>query len=615
MRRIFRFITGIFRFIGKTLSFIRVGLLNLLLLLFIVILLAPLFTSKEVPIHDNSALLLTLAGDIVEEKQYIDPIADAINESMGLENIPRETLLQDVVNSIEKAASDNRISCIILDLKHLGRSGLNQLHDIGKALDEFKATGKKVIAAEDNYKQSQYYLATYADTIILNPMGAVDLHGFGYYRSYFKEALDKLRINYHVFRVGTYKSAIEPLVRNSMSDTDKEQSTQWLSSLWETFTNEITLRRKLPVEAIDNYTSNIVSQLSATGGSTAQLALQTGLVDELKTREELRTYLASLSAKDSKNVFRHIKLKEYLKIIPGPYIQRTGSSSKIGIIVAQGNIVDGIRPPGTIGGDSLAKLIRRARKDPHIKGVVLRINSGGGSVFASEIIRQELLTLKKSGKAFVVSMGTMAASGGYWIAADADEIWASETTLTGSIGIFGAIPTFENSLAGMGIYRDGLGTTPLAKGLDISQPLSQPLKDAIQLVLNHGYEQFLSIVENGRKIDRNQLDLYAQGRVFDGLKAQEFGLVDKIGDLADAINAAADIAGLHDFSSEYIRPPASFRERFLQQLGSGMLSLFPQSGKTVLLLRKLEEITSPINTILEFNDPGGIYSHCMIYDY
>jgi protease IV len=613
MKKLFHFIAGCFKFLGKALSFIRTGVVNLALLIFIIMLLVPLIKDQEPIIQKDSALLLTLAGDIVEEKRLSDPFSDAINESIGLENIPSETLLQNVLDAIDKASSDTNITCIILDMKYLARAGLNQLHDIGKALDEFKSTGKKVIAAEDNYRQNQYYLATYADTIILNPMGAVDLHGFGYFRSYFKEALDKLQINYHVFRVGTYKSAIEPFVRNSMSENDRQQSTQWLTSLWKTFTSEITLRRKLPLEAIDNYSSNIAAELVLTGGSTAQLAVKSGFVDELKTREELYKYFVSQSAADEKTIFRHIKLRDYLRTIAGKYSPKVDVKDKIGIIVAQGNIVDGSRPPGTIGGDSLSNLIRKARTNPQIQGVVLRINSGGGSVFASEVIRQELLELKKSGKPYVVSMGSMAASGGYWIAADADEIWASETTLTGSIGIFGAIPTFENTLANMGVHRDGYGTTPLAAGLDISQPLSPLLKESIQLTLNHGYEKFIRIVENGRKIDRQQLDKYAQGRVFDGIKAQKIGLVDKIGNLEDAINATADLAGLDNFSPEYIQAPASFREKFLRHLGSGVSALLPENGQVIFRVKQIKEFFSPIKTLLlDFNDPGHIYAHCMI---
>ncbi len=596
---------------GKIISTLRVVFLNLLFLLLLLLLVIPFFTSKELIIQQDSALLLSLTGVIVEEKQEIDPLSDALSESLGIESLPREFLLQDILDAISEAQYDDRIACIVLDLKEMGKSGLNQLHDIGLALEEFKKGGKKVIAAEDFYTQNSYYLASFADSIILNPMGGVDLHGFGVYRLYFKEALNKLRINYHVFRVGTYKSAVEPILRNSMSKEDKNQNKQWLTSLWNNFTDDITKRRGLPSDAIDLYANNIPSELALSGGNTALLALNSGLVDELKTREELETHLISLTAPENGG-FRKISLKKYLKTIDRSYKKRADINEKIAILVAQGNILNGKRPPGSIGGDSLASLIRKARKDDKIKGIVLRIDSGGGSVFASELIRQELLSLKKSGKPYVVSMGSMAASGGYWIAADADEIWAAPTTLTGSIGIFGAIPTFEDTLSGLGIQRDGIGTTSLASGLDLTQPLPPMLKEAIQLTLNHGYEQFLSIVENGRKIDRKTLNLYAQGRVFDGKSAQQIGLVDKLGNLGDAVASAAKLAGLDSFSAEYLQATPTLKAKFLQHLGGSFTMITEINTDFSELISRVYSFISPLHEILSFDDPKGIYAHCMI---
>ncbi len=615
MKHILRFICAFFRYLGKFFSALRILLLNLLILGMLFVVLIPFFSTTEVPIQESSALLLSLDGDIVEEKHLIDPLNDLLNDSVGLKSLPSETLLQDILDAIQSAQTDNRIRCIVLNLKNMGKTGLNQMNDIGKALDEFKANGKKVIAAEDYYTQNQYYIASFADTIILNPMGGVDLHGFGLYRLYFKGALDKLRINYHVFRVGTYKSAVEPIVRDSMSAEDKEQSHLWLSSLWKGFTENITTQRGLPADAVDMYSNNISSELALTGGDTAMLALNSGLVDELQTREELLSHLISLTAPNRNGGFRHVTLKEYLKNIDRSYQYSKEAENKIGILVAQGNILNGTRPPGSIGGDSLAKLIRQARTDEKIKGIVLRIDSGGGSVFASEVIRQELLSLKKSGKSFVVSMGSMAASGGYWIAADADEIWASSTTLTGSIGIFGAIPTFEDTLADMGITRDGIGTTALASGVDLTQPLSPILKEAIQLTLNHGYEQFMSIVENGRDMKRNTLDAYAQGRVFDGKRAQEIGLVDKLGDLEDAVNAAAYYAGLDIFSAEYVHKPSSLKDRLLKHFGTGLMDIIQLDRDSLNVLAKLFHILSPLKEMFLFNDPQGMYAHCMLFNF
>lgn len=600
------------RFIGKLISLFRVFVLNALFLLLLFILALPFFIDREVMVQDQSALILSLDGDIVEEKQEIDPLSEALNDSFGIESLPQELLLQDILDAIHSAREDDRIVSIVLDLQGLGRVGLNQLHTIGVALESFQLSGKKVIAAEDYYTQNGYYLASFADSIFLNPMGAVDLHGFGVYRTYFKEALEKLRINYHVFRVGAYKSAVEPILRNSMSDEDKQQNRQWLSALWQTFTHNITQRRNLPSNAIDLYANNIPSELALTGGDTAILALNSGLVDDLKTREDLESYFISLTAPDSANGFRHISLKKYLKTIERSYMVNNESKDKIGIIVAQGTILHGKRPPGSIGSESIAELIQSAKNDDAIKGLVLRIDSGGGSVFASEVIRQELLSLKRTGKPYVVSMGNIAASGGYWIAADADEIWASPTTLTGSIGIFGAIPTFENTLQNMGIIRDGIGTTALASGLDLSQPLPPMLKEAIQLTLDHGYEQFLTIVENGRKIDRKKLDSVAEGKVFSGVFAKNIGLVDELGNLDDAVNGAANLAGLESFTAEYLRLTPTFKTKIIQHFTDAVAKTIGSNKDIAILINKTIQIIAPIRDALLFNDPKGLYAHCMI---
>ncbi len=612
MKTLFRIISNLFRNLFRILSLLRVVVINVLFVVVLVLLVIPFMISKESEIESNSALLLSLDGNIVEEKQSIDPFSELLNDFFGVQGLSNELLLQDILDAISFAAEDEKISCIILDLKNLGQAGLNQLTDIGTELNRFQDSGKKVIAAEDYFLQKQYYIASFADTIFLNPMGGVDLHGFGLFKFYYKEALEKLRINYHVFRVGAYKSATEPLTRDSMSEKDRQQNIEWLSSLWQSFTHQITNNRKLPKNAIDKYANNIPSELALTGGNTAQLALSKGLIDELKTRDQLLSYFASITAPKGKSDFRHVKLKEYVKSIEKSYEKTDNNTDKVGIIVAKGNILNGRRPPGTIGGDSLAQLIQQARFSNNIKSVVLRIDSGGGSAFASEIIRQELLALKKSGKPLVVSMGTIAASGGYWISANADKILAAPTTITGSIGIFGAIPTFENSLAEIGIKKDGVGTNSLASGLDLSQPLSPLLKETIQLTLNHGYEKFISIVEEGRNMSKEQLDLYAQGRVFDGRKAMEIGLVDEIGNLRDAVTAAAEFAGLDTYSAEYILTPSPFTAKIFKHLGKNMLqhifTAITGEGLSTHLLASL----SPVTLFFPLDDPQGIYAHSML---
>ncbi len=617
MKDLIRSIFNIFRWIGKIISGVRVFTLNaafLALLVFIIFSITSYSPKKKINVSRTGALVLSLSGNIVEEKQPSDPLSSLINDKLGFDTLPTETLFQDILDAIEEAAVDDNITCILLDLNSLDSAGLNQLQTIGKALTNFKASGKKIIAAEDFYRQKAYYLASFADEIYLNPMGGVDLHGIGTYRLYFKDAIDKLKINYNIFRVGTFKSALEPVIRNSMSAEAKSQNMVWLTSLWDTMTTDITRERKLSLESIKVYTENIASELATAGGDTARLALETGLVDGLKTREELRVFLVELTGEDHKGNFKQVELNDYLSTIPRSFVDPPASGGSIGIIVAEGTILNGKQPIGMIGGDSMGDLIRKARTDSNINGLVLRIVSGGGSVFASEVIRQEILEYKKTGKPLVISMGAMAASGGYWIAADADKIWASPVTLTGSIGIFAAIPTFENTLTDLGIYSDGVGTTSLAAALDLSRPISPLLKESINISLHRGYDQFLKIVSKGRSINHNELSKIAEGRVFDGRNAMQLGLVDNLGTLEDAIGSAAGLAGLDDYTASYIRRPRTVKDEILQIFSGTVSNWLASTTLSPALLTVISRLTAPIRDILLFNDPKGLYAQCLIHD-
>jgi protease-4 len=614
MKDLFLSLFGIFKFTGRLLTAIRNTVFNLLLLVIIVVAVASLFVDRSPKLLDNSILVLSLAGDIVEEKKPISTFARLFEEIDDEQSKDQEILLQDIVHLIDRAAADQRITAILLDMKYMGSAGLDQLQVIGSALKRFSKTGRQVIAAEDLYTQKQYYLASYADLVAINPMGGVDLHGFGAYSLYFREALEKLRVNFHVFRVGTYKSAVEPIIRDSMSPEARQQNSLWLTSLWDSYVTDIISEREIGRPNIDAYTTNIDSLLAQTGGDTAKLALNMGLVDKIWTRSQVQAHLASIAGTSSERDYTWISSTDFLKMIGPAGVDDGSSPNKIGILIAQGNILPGKQPTGVIGGDTLAELIREARKEESVKAVVLRISSGGGSAFASEIIRQELLELKKSGKPLVVSMGTVAASGGYWIAADADEIWAAPTTITGSIGIFGAIPTFENSLAEIGVRSDGVGTTPLAAGLDLTQPLNPQLKQSIQLSVDHGYRQFLGIVEKGRKIDRQQLDSIAEGRVFDGRTAQKIGLVDRLGDLEQAIAAAASLAKVTgDYDPVYIQRSHSFVEQVMEKVAAEQAALTRLSAATHPLLADFRRLLdSAVKQLPLFSDPRGVYAQCFV---
>ncbi|MFV0436742.1 MAG: signal peptide peptidase SppA [Desulfopila sp.] len=603
-------IFNILRHAGRIISSLRNFIFNTVLLAVIALLVVASFVSGPPTIPSNGILKLTLAGDIVEERRRTPPLQRVLAKALDLSESEPYTVLQDILDVIHHGATDPAIRAILLDLHDLGAIGFDQMRAIGKELTAFRQKGKKVYAAEDFYTQKQYYLAAYADTIITNPMGGVELHGFGVYPLYFKDALEKLQVNYHIFRVGAYKSAIEPIARTSMSPEARGQNMEWLAALWNTFVHDIATQRQLSNQAITAYIDDINTNLAAAGGDTAQLARNSRLVDRILTHQGVYSFLrAQNDGRDP--VF--VSTSDYLATITPSYTTDADDTlPKIGIIVAEGKILGGDQPIGVIGSDSLGKQLQKARNAPDIRGVVLRINSGGGSAFASEIIRQEILELRKSGKIVVISMGSVTASGGYWISANSDQIWASPVTITGSIGIFGAVPTFEKSLANLGIYSDGVGTTKFAAGINLAQPLNPELQDAIQQTLDNGYDHFLTIVEKGRKIDRTRLSSIAEGRVFAGKQAMALGLVDQLGSLDDAIAAAARLAGVTRYTPVYIFQERSLGQEFLEDLSACTTLLFPQlldSAGPHTLYRQLKK---RFDSVILMNDPHHLYAYTLL---
>lgn len=616
MKDLISAIVNILKYTGKFFTIIRNTFLNIAFLIFVAILVFSYYSSTkqpEITIKKSSILRLDLYGNIVEERKILSSLERLLEDPLLGQSRQQETLLQDIVDVIDKSRSDKDIKVILLNLKQMGRAGLNQLETIGSALNRFKESGKQVIAAEDYYTQSQYFLASYANTIIVNPMGGVDIHGLGVYRLYFKDAIDSLKINYNIFKVGTYKSALEPFTRTDMSVQDQKQNEIWLSKLWQNFSTIVTKNRQINSFQLRRYTDNTAEELEKVKGNTAQLAVNTGLVDQIMTRNQVKDHLKAI-VQATENALPMTSTKTYLETIVPSYTPDATSQTNIGIIIAEGNILPGKQPTGFIGGDSLSALIDKARTDSTIKALVLRINSGGGSAFASEIIRQSLLEFKKSQKPLVVSMGSVAASGGYWIAADADKILAEKTTITGSIGIFGAIPTFEKSLEALGIYSDGIGTTPLAAGLNITRPLSEPLKDSIQQTIEYNYGQFIGIVATGRDMDLSRVEKLAEGRVYDGVTAKEIGLVDKLGSLDDAIQMSAELAGLKDYKARYIRPPSTVKDQLLHYFTSGLKPFASRVDPQWLTLLQ-EAFSTQIDQLMSFDDPAGVYAVCEISPY
>lgn len=601
------------RFGGSLLTIyrtLRAVVFNLLFLFILLLLAAPFLPQPQQPIASGTALLLNPVGVIVEQRTLMSPVDQLLNETAGADD-SGEVLLQDLLDAIELAADDERIASLVLMTDNLQGGGFSHLRDVAEALQRFRDSGKPVYAWGGSYNQAQYYLASVADTILLNPMGAVDLEGFGSWQLYFRDALDKLGVEAHIFRVGEYKSAVEPFERNDMSPAARANYSQLLGDLWQLYVDDLTRRRDLAPDAIDDYINRLDLHLANHGGNAARMAHAMKLVDRVENRPDSLRWLQETIGSDGDS-FRNIAFDDYVaraRPAPNPDI-----AHHVGLIVASGEIQDGSAPQGSIGGDSLASLVREARDDSRIKALVLRVDSPGGSVFGSEIIREELEAFSQSGRPLIVSMGSVAASGGYWIATPADEIWASPATITGSIGIFGVLPTVEAGFAKLGLHVDGVGTTELSGATALGRPLSPLLENALQETIEHGYASFLALVAESRDMSTEDVDRIAQGQVWSGQTALDLNLVDRLGSLDDAIASAARQAGLETWETRLLQQRLSPFQQLLrdlldtrtvrsvvQALGGWQRPLLPGS-------QALQQLNS--QTALPAGDPRGAYVHC-----
>ncbi|MDO5674246.1 MAG: signal peptide peptidase SppA [bacterium] len=607
MKRLFALLLLPFRLFWR---FLRTGitvLANLLFLAMLAFMLFSLFYTPPIVIPDGSALVINPQGDIVEQRSVMRPFSQQFNKLVGVP-LKEEVFLQDLLDGIHAAAGDARIKYLVLDLDKLGAAGLDQLQVLGQALSQAKSQGKHIVAVGDSFNQAQYYLAARASEIWLNPMGSVDVHGLSVFKLYIKELLEKLAVNVHIFRVGAYKSAIEPLIRSDMSPADREASAMWLGKLWHLYTGAVAQERKLDAAVLRERILNKNTSLAAAGGNRAQTALDMGLVDELKTRPEMMRRLRQLAGpgSDRKKEFNAVAFGQYLQTLTPSYSGRRNSTSQIGIITASGNIVHGKGGVGQIGSDALLAQIDKARKDENLKALVLRVSTGGGSAFASEQIRQALVQLQQSGKVVVVSMGSMAASGGYWLAANADHIVAAPSTLTGSIGIFGAVPTFEHSLARIGVYGDGLSVGGKNPPPNLATGMAPEDEAAFQMDVDYGYRRFLQIVAEGRKKSLDEVGRIAEGRVWDGATARDLGLVDSLGGLNEAVAVAAKLAKVPKESAAYIRlAPLPILEQFMS--GANLQARLAPAGSRIQ-----EELTNRYGFMLEKSDPRHIYAHSLL---
>ncbi|ELS3152060.1 signal peptide peptidase SppA [Vibrio parahaemolyticus] len=611
MKKLFKFIGLIFKGIWKSITFIRLALANLIFLLMIAVFyFAFTYTGEGRPvIEKESALVMNLSGPIVEQRRYVNPMDSVAGSLLGNE-MPKENVLFDIVDTIRYAKDDAKVSGLVLALRDLPETNLTKLRYIAKALNEFKASGKPVYAVGDFYNQSQYYLASYADKVYMAPDGGVLIKGYSAYSMYYKTLLEKLDVSTHVFRVGTYKSAIEPFIRDDMSDAAKESATRWVTQLWSAFVDDVTTNRNINAKVLNPTMEELLTEMKSVDGDLAQLAVKMGLVDELATRQDIRTLFAKEFGSDGKDSYNAISYYDYLATIRPDY---TLANHDIAVVVASGAIMDGQQPRGTVGGDTVASLLRQARNDEKVKAVVLRVDSPGGSAFASEVIRNEVEALKKAGKPVVVSMSSLAASGGYWISMSADKIVAQPTTLTGSIGIFSVITTFEKGFSKLGINTDGVGTSPFS-GDGITTGLSEGASQAFQLGIEHSYKRFISLVGSNRDMTVEEVDKVAQGRVWTGQDALSFGLVDQMGDFDDAVELAAKLANVTDYGIYWVEEPLSPTELFLQEfmnqvkvsLGVDATSLLPKSLQPVA-----QQFEQDASLLQSFNDPKGQYAFCL----
>jgi protease IV len=588
--------------------------LHLLVLLVVFAVIIAALSSSAPKLPAQAALLIPLQGDLVEQLDG-DPYDRAIAELT--DDARPQVLVRDVVAALEYAKDDARIKAVVLDVGGLGGGGLSKVRRVADALTRFRESGKPVIAHADFFSQSAYYLAAHADEVYLHPDGLLVIEGYGVYRNYYKDAIDKLKIDWNVFRAGTHKSFVEPYTRNDMSDEDRSSLSRILEQLWSVYKDGVSNARGIAPEQIDEMIAGFVQQLEASDVNAAGVAVNLGLVDDLLTRQQLRDRIATFAGRDKKDPsgYRAAAMYDYvaqMRLLDGA----PAEASKIAVVVASGDILDGYQSPGTIGGESTASLLAKARLDDNVKAVVLRVDSPGGSSFASEIIRHEVLALRAAGKPVVASMSSVAASGGYWISMAADQIVASESTITGSIGVFGMFPTFERSLAALGVYTDGVGTSSMAGMLRPDRAMSAESQRLIQALIDDTYAEFVGKVADHRGMTTEAVDRIAQGQIWTGRDALDNGLVDQIGEFAEAVATAADLASLGegDYSLQYIEPELSPGELFVLQLLGGAKSLgvdIAGIGREPSALQRVAGyFEAALRPFARFNDPRGVYSYC-----
>ncbi|ELG1076817.1 signal peptide peptidase SppA [Salmonella enterica] len=612
MRTLWRFIAGFFKWTWRVLNLVREMVLNLF---FIFLVLVGVGIWMQIGNGSNSeqtargALLLDISGIIVDKPSTNHRLGALGRQLFGASSDRlQENSLFDIVNAIRQAKDDRNITGIVLDLKNFTGADQPSMRYIGKALREFRDSGKPVFAVGENYSQGQYYLASFANKIWLSPQGQVDLHGFATNGLYYKTLLDKLKVSTHVFRVGTYKSAVEPFIRDDMSPAAREADSRWIGELWQNYLHTVSANRQISPQQLFPGAQAIIDGLTSVGGDTAKYALDHKLVDALASSADVEKALTKqFGWSKTENNYRAISYYDYSLKTPAD----TGGT--IAVIFANGAIMDGEETPGNVGGDTTASQIRDARLDPKVKAIVLRVNSPGGSVNASEVIRAELAAARAAGKPVVVSMGGMAASGGYWISTPANYIVASPSTLTGSIGIFGVINTVENSLSSIGVHSDGVSTSPLAD-ISMTKALSPEVQQMMQLSIEYGYKRFITLVADARKRTPEQIDKIAQGHVWTGEDAKANDLVDSLGDFDDAVAKAAELAKLKQWHLDYYQDEPTVLDMVMDSMTGSVRAMLPEAIQAMLpapLVSAANTVKAEGDKLAAFNDPQNRYAFCL----
>lgn len=615
---LWRYIQRCFSFLWRTLDQGRRIFINLLFLVFLIFILIGIFSGGK-KLEDKTALILELRGNLVEQATF-GPTQLLMLEAQGEKKY--YTQLRDVLQALDAAAQDPKISSLVLMLDDMQNAGLPMLREIAAGLERFKVSNKKIIAWGSRFNQRQYFLASHADEIYLHPMGLVMLEGFGGYRNYYRDALDKLGVTVNTMRVGTFKSFVEPFTSNGPSDEALAAEVSLYNDLWATYTNDVERVRKLEAGSIMRMINDLPAQVKRANGNLATLALDNKLVDGLKTRDELRQLMLERGVRDQQTKsFRQIGYEGYLARQISPY-----GGDVIGVVVAEGEISDGVAPPGVVGGLSTANLIRKAREDDQIKALVLRVNSPGGSAFASELIRRELEITRQAGKPVIVSMGNVAASGGYWISMSADEVFADPATITGSIGVFTLLPTAEKAMEKIGVHSGGMTTTWLRGGYDPTRAIDPRFAELVQQGVNHIYADFIDKAAVARKTTPEKINEVAQGRVWSGRQAKEHGLIDSLGSYTDALQAAARKAQLTgSYAVHYLEPELTGWDRFFKIIDTSFAKIITGQLEQFGLLHfsalpaavppaATQEVVKEMRWLADFTERDQAFSvvtHCM----